>query len=493
MRNKIIIVCLVFVMLALVPATQAEDFNLTGTQHKDVTTSYGSGYLYASSSVDVLQGGIVNSLYADDTSTVNVSGGSVKDLWAIDLRLGQERINISGGSVNKLYALIAVEGNEHLSYTGALSDIASYGVQAAVGTVNNFALYSISAYNNSSLDISSGSVSSELYCRDNSTVNMTGGSVNTFYVHDLRLNGQERVNISGGSITTLYAGITLEGNEHLSYTGSISDIASYGVQVAEGTVKNEFGLDYISAYNESTMDISGHMNVLNTYDNSTADISGSLNELHTNGNSIVYIYGMGELAGSANDNSTVNVSGDVGVNDFCAYDNSTINVSGNCVGDFWAYDASTVNVFNCNLFGGVIQALNNSTVNVFGGALRYLFALDASTVNIFDGSIDYLGAYGGTVNISGGSIDELYASKQIFDSSVIFDGYDFVLGSGLSWNIDGETILGTGILTGKWFDGTSWSTNIIAHDTTTTIMAIPEPCTMLLLGLGGLLLRRRKK
>jgi len=62
--------------------------------------------------------------------------------------------------------------------------------------------------------------------------------------------------------------------------------------------------------------------------------------------------------------------------------------------------------------------------------------------------------------------------------------------------LDGDRVLGTGLLTGKWFDGTSWAIPIQKHDLGATIRVVPEPSTLVLLsiGAGGLLVfawRRR--
>jgi len=54
-------------------------------------------------------------------------------------------------------------------------------------------------------------------------------------------------------------------------------------------------------------------------------------------------------------------------------------------------------------------------------------------------------------------------------------------------------VLGRGVLTGKWRDGTSWFTNIFRNDSTTPILAIPEPATISLLALGGLAVLRRRR
>jgi len=59
----------------------------------------------------------------------------------------------------------------------------------------------------------------------------------------------------------------------------------------------------------------------------------------------------------------------------------------------------------------------------------------------------------------------------------------------------GDRLVGTGILGGKWTDGTAWTVKITANDTWygATILAIPEPATLLLLALGGLALLRRRR
>jgi hypothetical protein len=57
----------------------------------------------------------------------------------------------------------------------------------------------------------------------------------------------------------------------------------------------------------------------------------------------------------------------------------------------------------------------------------------------------------------------------------------------------GERVLGTGLLSGEWFDGTRWTVNIQTNASGATILAIPEPATLSLLALGGLAVMRRRR
>ena len=61
---------------------------------------------------------------------------------------------------------------------------------------------------------------------------------------------------------------------------------------------------------------------------------------------------------------------------------------------------------------------------------------------------------------------------------VFIYGHDFLVGDGLEL-IDGR-LYGRGELSGMWGDGSSFS-----------IQIIPEPATLLLLGLGGIALRQK--
>ncbi|HPS55073.1 MAG TPA: hypothetical protein PLP05_05705, partial [Sedimentisphaerales bacterium] len=218
--------------------------------------------------------------------------------------------------------------------------------------------------------------------------------------------------------TVAHAGnFTLTGNDHLDVTtsyddGDLCDFSTANI-IEGGSVKR------LDARNNSTVNESGgSVDLLTTYNNSIANISGGS----------VYIL--------VSQKGTVNMSGGY-VPYFNSSGNSIVNMSNGSVMEFETTISSTV-----NLSGGSItsnfHASNNSIINISDGSI-------AGRIRAYDDSI---------FNISGGNIT---ASLAVFSrGTVIFDGYGFKLGDGLLWDIDGKTILGTGVLTGNWFDGTNW-------------------------------------
>ena len=560
-----------------------EHFSLTSNLSLSDLTSYGiqtgegtvdnvlfSGLsVYDSSTVNI-SGGSVGNLNAYDSSSLNMSGGSISVLYADNLRFNRpDRVNITDGSVGNLIAYIEVVGDEHFSLTPdlSLSDLTSYGIQAAEGMVGNFSVRGLTAYDNSTLDVSGGSSSLDIYnynssianisggsvnaldaydsssvnisdgsidgfdAYDSSSANISGGSVDTLEAYDtsavdisggsigslkaynLRFNWPNRLNITDGSVGTLSAYIEVVGDEHFSLTSnlSLSDLTFYGIQAAEGTVgKVYFGcltardtsivnisnasVSRLLTYNTSSVDISSGTSYgnLSANDSSTMSISGGSisNYLSANDSSTVNIssgsfgsfasaYFPGTVGLSANDSSTVNMSGG-SISKLYASHNSVVNISGGSIGSsisyrdyFYAYDNSIVNMSGGHISN--LRAYDSSTVSMSGGSIGFeLIAYDSSTVNISGGSISsYLSATGSSiVNIFGGSINKLYANAT---SNVIFNGYDFALGNGLYWDIDGKTILGTGILSGKWFDDTSFAVNIYSNQSSATITTASCP------------------
>jgi len=130
---------------------------------------------------------------------------------------------------------------------------------------------------------------------------------------------------------------------------------------------------------------------------------------------------------------------------------------------------------------GDIAANNNSRIFVSGGSL----------------SDDLYGYDDGIVEVSGGLIDGIFG---VFDSGTIyFYGNGFsVGGQDLSY---GDSLRDYGTLTGDYLNGTITGTLLdslvlnnnfcIWASTDADIIVVPEPSTLLLLGLGGLFLRSK--
>lgn len=180
----------------------------------------------------------------------------------------------------------------------------------------------------------------------------------------------------------------------------------------------------------------------------------------------------GVVAGylEVHDTSAVDLSGG-SVNQLVARNSSTVNMAGGSVTDLYASDANSVDIS-----GGDIS--------------NCLSAYGTSIVNVSGGSIYKLWTYGtGTVNVSGGSLSYCLDTWQ--NSTVTFIGKDFHLGAGLA--MYGDHVLGTGILSGEWSDGTPWTVNIRRNESPAIIRVVPEPATLSLLALGGLAMMRKQR
>jgi hypothetical protein len=154
---------------------------------------------------------------------------------------------------------------------------------------------------------------------------------------------------------------------------------------------------------------------------------------------------------------------------------------------YWMYLYDTSHVA---VMGGEINRLftyNNSIVDVETGAgIVFPTAHDTSTINITcGGSRKIVGFDNGLINISGGTMITAYAYES---STITFIGKDFRASGGLSLN--NGRVSGSGTLSGMWNDNTRWAVDFMAISSTANVNVIPEPCSLLLLGLGCMVLRR---
>ncbi len=174
------------------------------------------------------------------------------------------------------------------------------------------------------------------------------------------------------------------------------------------------------------------------------------------------------------------------------YGSSVLNMLGGTVTEVLSAKDSSI----LHVSGGTVNHLENSythngAINISGNVIIQSVVINGSaTTYINGGSLNTVEIYSSGVNdIYGSTINGyLLASSQVNIYGNSFN-YDPLAGA-----YDG------GQLTGFWLNGTAFSIDIknygggdlpvgITYD---NLNLIPEPASMVLLGLGGLLLRRRK-
>ena len=161
---------------------------------------------------------------------------------------------------------------------------------------------------------------------------------------------------------------TISGNAIVGYANFEGlDFGSYPTSPTINVVSGSFITGELSAYNSSTVNVSGGVTgYLTTQTNSTANVSG----------------GLITRSLTAYNSSVVNVSGGIINNGLYAFNSSVVNISGGVINYYLRANSGTINVSGGTINSG-LYSNNGGTLNVSGGALTDLIAYGDGTINIF--------------------------------------------------------------------------------------------------------------
>lgn len=194
-------------------------------------------------------------------------------------------------------------------------------------------------------------------------------------------------------------------------------------------------------------------------------------------------------------------------------DNQSVLVEGSGVKAIYAEGASYIEVRNTlplqpNGGIGTVNLWQTSSMKLINGEVGTVWMHNTSALNVLGGEIDYLydstSAPGGTINVSDGYIHTFNvtgSSASVFSGGQL-DNVTFInIGNGLSvtflCNLDTLNLTyNNGNLinaTGEWLDGSAFDTDFSIGAYDEYVHFVPEPATMALMALGGLLLRKRQK
>ena len=197
--------------------------------------------------------------------------------------------------------------------------------------------------------------------------------------------------------------------------------------------------------------------------------------------------------------TTVNVLDGGKIGSLMTYENSIATVSGGTTYGITAFDNSIVTV-SAGQIGDSFQAIQNSTVTLSGGSISDDLSVGENSIAVVSG-----GSVGGElitynnsiVTVSGGLIGGIIKAglwPTICSTKITFKGTNFAINGHSvdygTFDTGGQDSV-HGTITGTLANGDPLNNEFYINGDS-NIVLIPEPATLLLLGFGGLVLRKKR-
>jgi hypothetical protein len=482
--------------------------------------------IFSGSTLHVAGGSIGDDAYAGPGSRITIDGGSVGQRLYID---EGGTLNLNGGTVGD--ELYMIDGTLNLAGGHILGDLDVDGgtVNVTGGKIDSYADIHGSTFNmlggtldanvsvgNSTFNMWAGTINGGVGIDRDTEFNMWGGSIRgtlssfragPIVIHGgevgfIDINDGDTIILAGGRVNRLSLG---RGGSFEYFAGSIGQLSMRsghsvhftGMQLDSITLRGGGGLTPPYAL-LADADISDYVNASEGSEVRLVDGSvGGKVQAYTG--SVVWVDGTAILGGVTmeRDARLVLTSGSIGSR-VDMYSGSLFTLEDGTVGDGMRAYGSTVQV-NGGTLGNQSLVTSGGTLNLADGSVGTDLTLSMSaTLNMTGGSIGTrFFIVGASAHLSGGSIEAGMlvmpgSAIEVLGTSFVLDG--IVLTPGL---VMGESFVITSrdvTLSGLFADGTPFSfelnttpdfTRDYFHpDAVVTIMLVPEPVTMLLLGFG---------
>lgn len=183
------------------------------------------------------------------------------------------------------------------------------------------------------------------------------------------------------------------------------------------------------------------------------------------------------------------------VDEIISWNRSNVEISGGIVDELKPQESSSVNILGGYIGGEFLWVYHTAQIDFSGGEVGgEMYLTESGYLNMIGGLID------GRLSVTGNS--EAIVSGGIFGEDIHLADNGVLTIVGSNFFIDGQPapygtydagLNGrTGVLEGILANGDPINNTVEILMDSTLILAIPEPSTLLLLGLGAVMLRKRR-